>query len=371
MPHHERRDQFLSTPIERFKPQAGTSIPEFLTRLEKTGAQPRKIGEAYSLWKEMLTQKRTIYAAIAGAPVPFGFGPTITTMIEQRYIDVLAIPGSQLGHDIVETLGGKHFQGTPNVSDPELIQNEINRYWDTFGDERDFKLSDDIYKELVASLDGQAITTRAFLHRLGLALIPHAKKEGILTTAARNNFPIFCVGIADSVVGTDIAEVTYKYDKTVFFDLAQDNLEATMIAALTEDLGARTSIVIFGGGWTRNWSQQAQACMYMIGRENIAKGHAEAIRFSYDPAETGGLSGSTISEGISWRKYDRNVKPAESNIDANFALALLVTALEEEKPQRPWKLNFVLDQKDKIVVATDQGTYWLDEYFRGKNFRPI
>jgi hypothetical protein len=53
-----------------------------------------------------------------------------------------------------------------------------------------------------------------------------------------------------------------------------------------------------------------------------SKGHAEAVRFSIEPAETGGLSGSTISEGISWKKFDPNVEAAEVFLDSNLSIAI-------------------------------------------------
>jgi len=364
--HQEReRERFLATPIERFEPEAGLTVSQFLEKLEKTGGQPRQLAEAAGLWDEILKEKRTVFCAIAGAPVPFGFGPTIATLIEKKYIDVLAIPGSQIGHDVVETLGGKHFQGRVDSNDAKLIGNDINRYWNTFGDERDFKLSDEFYKGLMASLSGKILTTREFLYRLGEALVPCAKQDGILTTAFKHSFPIYCPGIADSVVGTDIAEVRHKYGSIINFDVVADNLEATAIVAATEDLGGRTSAIIFGGGWPRNWIQQAQACSYMIDRGKIAKGHAEAIRFSYDPAETGGLSGSTISEGISWRKYSADVKSVEAFLDAQLSMALLAQFLLEKNPQRTWKLNFFHSEEDgTLSVCHNKKLVNLQEYIK-------
>ena len=61
--------------------------------------------------------------------------------------------------------------------------------------------------------------------------------------------------------------------------------------------------------------------------ENPSAGHAEAVRFSIEPAETGGLSGSTISEGISWKKFDPNVESAEVFLDANLSVAICASLL--------------------------------------------
>lgn len=358
----KNRSKFLSAPIERFIPGKSYKISSMLSSLEKTGGQPRRLGRAFLLWRQMLSQKRTIFCAIAGAPVPFGFGPTIATLIKERLIDVLAITGSQIGHDIVEILGGSHYQGTTDPCDPTLIDAEVNRYWDTYGDERHFKLPDAIYKKLIPTIK-KPVTSREFIYLLGKALIPHAKKEGIITTAAKANFPIYCPGIADSVVGTDMGEVRFKYKDKIMFDVVKDNLEAAAIAAATEEFGGRTAAIIFGGGWPRNWIQQSQACSYMLDRQEKAKGHTEAIRFSYDPAETGALSGSTISEGISWRKYAKNVKSVECFLDANLSLAALTVGLLETKQKNRWFLNFKNKEDGSLAISNETKKIDLEEYF--------
>ena len=46
------------------------------------------------------------------------------------------------------------------------------------------------------------------------------------------------------------------------------------------------------------------------------------MRFSIEPVETGGLSGSTISEGISWKKFDPKVESAEVFLDSHLSLAI-------------------------------------------------
>ena len=94
----------------------------------------------------------------------------------------------------------------------------------------------------------------------------------------------------------------------------------TAIVLLAEEVGLRTSTVIFGGGAPRNHIQQSQIGTYMFLTKG--KGHAEAVRFSIEPAETGGLSGSTIAEGISWKKFDPNVESAEVFLDSNLSIAI-------------------------------------------------
>src|SRR5439155_7995768 len=103
-----------------------------------------------------------------------------------------------------------------------------------------------------------------------------------------------------SVLGMDLGFFRHEETRRIVFDVVQDVLEMTAIVLLAEEVGLRSSTVIFGGGAPRNHIQQSQIGTYMF--KQVGKGHAEAVRFSIEPAETGALSGSTISEGISWKK---------------------------------------------------------------------
>ena len=52
------------------------------------------------------------------------------------------------------------------------------------------------------------------------------------------------------------------------------------------------------------------ACAYMLDRADL-KRYNYGLRISLDPVGTGGLSGSTISEGKTWKKYAPDTTIAE------------------------------------------------------------
>ena len=78
--------------------------------------------------------------------------------------------------------------------------------------------------------------------------------------------------------------------------------------------------MIFGGGSPRNHIQQSQIGTYMFVTKR--KGHAEAVRFSIEPAETGGLSGSTILGGHQLEEVRPKLESAEVFLDSHLSLAL-------------------------------------------------
>ena len=312
--------EFLVNPIVRFAPDPDATLRSFVEALGRTGGQPRRLATAVELWNAMLERGRLVFCSVAGAPVPLGFGPAIASLIEGRRIDVLDITGAQLTHDMLELIGSKHFQGHVTADDAALAEHDVNRFWDTFGDEADYRRVEPMIFELADQLPARPMTTREYIYRLGAYFDAIGSHKGILTAAAATGVPVYCPAIGDSVLGMDLGFFRAEGGKHVQFDIVQDVLEMSALVLLAEELGQRTSTVIFGGGAPRNHIQQSQIGTYMFKAKG--KGHAEAIRFSVEPVETGGLSGSTISEGISWKKFDPNVEAAEVFLDSNLSIAV-------------------------------------------------
>jgi deoxyhypusine synthase len=268
----------------------------------------------------MLQRNRVVFCSIAGAPVPLGFGPAIASFLEQGRVDVLDITGAQLTHDMLEVFGSKHYQGHTTADDKALAGLEINRFWDTFGEEQDYRNVEPTIFELARSLPDRPMTTREYIYRLGGWFKNVGSQQGIITAAYERGTPVYCPAIGDSVLGMDLGFFRWQEKKSIVFDVVQDVLEMSAICLLAEELGLRTATVIFGGGAPRNHIQQSQIGTYMFGQKG--QGHAEAVRFSIEPVETAALSGSTISEGISWKKFDPNVEAAEVFLDSNLSIAL-------------------------------------------------
>jgi deoxyhypusine synthase len=317
--------EYLVTPIKRFEPRPDASLRSFIDALGRTGGQPRRLSAAVDLWNAMIERNRVIFCSIAGAPVPMGFGPAIASLIEQRRIDVLDITGAQLTHDMLEIIGSIHYQGRVNADDVALASVDVNRFWDTFGSEEDYRRVEPMIFEFAEGLPDRPLTTREYAYRMGLFFKRIASQPGILTAAADAGTPIYCPAIGDSVLGMDLGFFRAEKGKRIVFDVVQDVLEMAAIVLLAEELGLRTATSIFGGGAPRNHIQQSQIGTYMFMAKG--KGHAEAVRFSIEPVETGGLSGSTISEGISWKKFDPHVEAAEVFLDSNLSIAICASLL--------------------------------------------
>src|SRR4029079_3835800 len=222
-------------------------------------------------------------------------------------------------------MGARHYQGTVQSDDAALAKLDVNRFWDTFGDEADYRRVEPMIFDFARELPDRPVTTREYTHRLGGYFKTVGSQSGIITACYDHGTPVYCPAIGDSVLGMDIGFFRHEEGRRIVFDVVQDVLEMTAIVLLAEEVGLRTSTVIFGGGAPRNHIQQSQIGTYMF--KQAGKGHAEAVRFSIEPVEAGGLSGSTISEGISWKKFDPNVEAAEVYLDSTLSLAITSSLL--------------------------------------------
>jgi deoxyhypusine synthase len=355
MPDHD----YFHTPITRFQPDAGASLRSFVEALGRTGGQPRRLARAVELWSAMLERQRVVFCSIAGAPVPLGFGPAIASLIEGGRLDILDITGAQLTHDLLEVIGSKHYQGSTAADDAKLVAHEVNRFWDTFGDEADYRRVEPMVYDFARGLPDRPLTTREYIYRMGGYFKRIGSQSGIITAAYDHATPVYCPAIGDSVLGMDLGMFRFEEKRRIVFDVVQDVLEMSAIVLLAEELGLRTSTVIFGGGSPRNHIQQSQIGTYMF--VDKGKGHAEAVRFSIEPVETGGLSGSTISEGISWKKFDPNVEAAEVFLDSNLSLAVTSSLVATRPAHRGFRFRH--EDDGTLTVLHDGREYNLSEKY--------
>ena len=177
------------------------------------------------------------------------------------------------------------------------------------------------------------MTQSEYFYRLGRWLpgSGHGPVDGMLTAAARNGVPIFCPSPGDADVMSDLAHVRKRTGKQFMIDPLKEILDMVAYNAALEDAGWRAGLVTLGGGAPRNYGQQAMACAYMLDRTDL-KRYNYGLRISLDPVHTGGLSGSTISEGKTWKKYAADTKIAEYFGDFMAPLVQMTAALGEAFP---------------------------------------
>ncbi|MAG52783.1 MAG: deoxyhypusine synthase [Nanoarchaeota archaeon] len=283
-------------------------VDELIKRMGEAGMGGRKLSEAIDVIESMANDKYcSVFLGLAGALVPAGMKGLIIEMIENEWVNVLVTTGATLTHDLVEALGGKHFQGDERADDFELQKKGFDRMWDVL-------MSNDVYVAIEDFLDKhldelkKAETIQEFLKIVGSKL----DENSILGVAYKKNIPIYSPAFIDSGFAMILAHKGININQ--FKDLS-DFLEKTWEFK-------KKGFIYLGGGVPKNYIQQSL--------QFSSKGGADyGVQITMDRVETGGSSGAEVREGISWGKLRENAKYVDLRADVIIALPLIVASLKK------------------------------------------
>jgi deoxyhypusine synthase len=316
------------------------SVSELLADMSKTAYQGRKLGEAVEVWEAMLNEANlTIIMGLSGSMSTAGQWKLINWLIENRFIDVLVSTGANVSEDIVDAMGLGYWQGSIQVNDEELLRADINRYYDVYGKETDYREMEILMTDFMLTLKtGFPYTSAEVLYLFGKWL--SAKKvKSIVATAAANNIPVFSPAITDSAYGEAFL-MAKNQGHEIILDSVKEFDQFVSIGEKTKEVG----VIYIGGGVPKDFTQLLAISVSprtmdegVPGREGfLRKGlkeyyypHRYAIQITTDSPQWGGLSGCTLEEAISWGKIRGEGKRAVCYCDATIALPLITHALNE------------------------------------------
>ena len=313
------------SPTEPYKVDPNDRLPDMLDKLSKVSFQGRNLGKAFQAWTDALETETTMLFGLSGAMTAGGMRNVMVYLIEHRLVDCIVSTGANLFHDVYETLGHPHYIGQSQVDDLELYQNRLDRVFDTYADEVQFRKMDWYLGHFMKEVAGdRRVGTRELFQLLADRLEPHKVSEGIVTAARKHGVPLYCPAIADSSFGIAAAEVGFPVDRLPQIDVVRDVVETAEIAYFSKS----TSVVYIGGGTPKNFINQSSLVAEGWTLEEMP-GHEFAIQFTTDAPHWGGLSGCTFSEAQSWGKISDRARMVTVHVDATIALPLMVTALSQ------------------------------------------
>jgi deoxyhypusine synthase len=265
-----------------------------------------------------------VFFGMSGAMVPAGMRRVVAHLIEHRFVDVVVTTGANVFHDIHEALGGRHFLGTPNADDTLLQRHGIDRIYDVFAREEEFRSVDRLIAELSRELSaGREYSSREVVAFLGEKLLERgAAGDSLVVAAHRRGVPVFVPALGDSSVGIALT-LARREGHRVVVNQIKDVDEITRIVEGAE----RTGVVYIGGGVPKNFIQQTEVVASILGVDR--GGHDYAVQFTTDAPHWGGLSGCTFEEAVSWGKVSPQARKVQCFVDATIALPIVVHALHE------------------------------------------
>jgi len=330
---------FHGRDIPHIRIEPDMSISGLVELYEGSGFNARKLGEAAKLFVKMIEEGATICLTVSGAMTPVGFGGIVKTLIERGFVDWIISTGANIYHEDHFAWGLPIKQGSFDVDDTKLYENEIVRIRDVYIKFYETLEAEDQVIQKTFGDDfaaGKPFTTAEFCNRLGRMSLEHARhpERSFVTTAYKYDVPLYVSTIKDSSLALNLA-VHRLRNKRYDLDFVREIIEQAARLYGSEKSG----VVERGGGVPKITAQQTGPQRDQILRRNDS-GHDYIIQITEARPDTGGLSGATLQEGKSWGKIqDPNSGMVTVYTDATIAFPILALyAISNIKSRRPRRL---------------------------------
>jgi deoxyhypusine synthase len=314
-----------------------------------------RLREACLLYTQrMLEPNVTVGMSLTGAMTPAGLGmSTIIPLMESGFIDWIISTGANLYHDAHFGLGLAMHQGTPHANDVELRDKGVVRIYDIFFDYSVLLSTDAFIREVSAREEFQrSMSTAEYHYLLGGYIAQREKALGltrrsVLAVAHELAVPIYTSSPGDSSIGMNVAEQALAGSK-LRYDVSADVNETASIVLESKRSGGKSACLIVGGGSPKNFMLQTEPQIQeVLGIDE--KGHDYFLQLTDARPDTGGLSGATPAEAVSWGKIDPSMLPSTVVCygDNTLTLPLLTAYARNRHPARPLKRLF--DRRDAMM----------------------
>jgi deoxyhypusine synthase len=306
------------------------------------------------LTRKMLEPDVTVGLTLTGALTPAGLGmAAIIPLIEAGFVDWIISTGANLYHDAHFGLGLSMHRGNPQESDVVLREEGVVRIYDIFFDYDVLLSTDAFFRSVIRSPDFQRSMSSAEFHNLaGKYLREREDRLGIgqrslLSAAYASGVPVYTSSPGDSSIGMNIAALALEGSKCLI-DPNQDVNETAAIVLAAKRSGGRSAVLICGGGSPKNFALQTEPQIQeVLGIDE--KGHDYFLQITDARPDTGGLSGATPAEAVSWGKIDPDRLPdaVVCYLDSTVALPLLTSYALANRNPRPLKRLY--DRRDEMM----------------------
>ena len=321
--------------------------------------------------EKMLKPDVTIGMSISGALTPAGLGCScIVPLIKSGFVDWIVSTGANMYHDMHFALNYPVRVGNFNMDDTELRDNDIVRVYDVLLGYSDCLMAtDEILRSILTQPEFQKEMGSAELHHLlGKYAAEWERKAGlkdvsVLAAAYRAGVPCFTSSPGDSTIGMNVAGVELRGNK-LRVNPSIDVNESTAYVLAAKRSGGKGAVVLWGGGSPKNFMLQTEPQIQEVLRIKEF-GQDYFLQVTDARPDTGGLSGATPSEAVSWGKVDPDRLPdaVVCYTDTTIAMPILTHYALARHPRR--KLRRLYDQRGKMLKALTR------EYFKHNKVKMI
>ncbi len=311
---------YLRRPTDPIEVDRDRSVAGLLAKFEATSFQARNLAIAHNIWLNMLEDTCTIVLGVSGPLIPAGMRRLLAWLIRNRYVDVVITDGLTVFHDVHESLGRQHYQGSPLMATSELQSHGITRLYDTLLSEEEVREADEWLRSFVNMQDvTRPYSTRELLNLLGHELAEIASEDGILTAAYKARVPVFCPGVTTSPLIRGIAAGRIDRKSPFMFDVIQDVVEMAHILVGSTNVGG----LYFGSSVCSEFVRQAQAA------GTVVNARLRPLKYVVHVTLEHGVMWHPVEDADNWSRAAKELRSVTTYCDPTIALPMLVTALTQ------------------------------------------
>jgi deoxyhypusine synthase len=336
--------------------------------------------------KKMLEPDVTVGVTLTGALTPAGLGMSaLIPLIQAGFIDWIISTGANFYHDTHFGIGLKMHEGNAQTSDIVLRDEEVVRIYDIFFDYSVLLDTDAFFRRVIEAPEFQRPMSTAEFHYLAGRYVSERerklglKNRSLLAAAYEHSVPLYTSSPGDSSIGMNVAAKALQGNKLAFDPSLDVNETASIVLAAKRGLiqegyrtptrrgsgrvkrspqkkGGKSAIFILGGGSPKNFALQTEPQIQeVLGIDE--RGHDYFLQVTDARPDTGGLSGATPGEAVSWGKVDPDRLPdaVVCYLDSTVALPIITAyALAKRKPRRPRRLYQRREEFMKLLLSEYQ-----------------
>jgi deoxyhypusine synthase len=314
-----------------------------------------RLREGAQLFAErMLAADVTVGMTLTGALTPAGVGiSALIPLIEAGFVDWIISTGANLYHDTHFGLGLSMHRGSAQTSDVVLREEGVVRIYDIFFDYEVLLSTDAFFREVIRGPEFQREMSTAEFHYLCGKYVAERervlglKNQSLLSAAYRHGVPVYTSSPGDSSIGMNVAAMELQGSKLRLNPSADVNETAAIVLG-AKRAGGKSAVFICGGGSPKNFALQTEPQIQeVLGIEE--KGHDFFLQLTDARPDTGGLSGATPAEAVSWGKIDPDQLPGTvvCYLDATVALPLITAYALAKREPRPLKRLY--DRREEMM----------------------
>ena len=213
--------------------------------------------------------------------------------------------------------------------------------------------TDAFISEVLKAPEFQHRMSTAELHwRLGRYALEREKALGapsrsLLGAAHLAGVPVYTSSPGDSGVGMNLAALRLQGHE-VGFDPELDVNETAAIVYGAKRSGGKSGVVILGGGSPKNFALQTEPQIQEV--YGLAeRGHDYFVQVTDARPDTGGLSGATSQEAVTWGKVDPEQLPDTVVCYTDSTIALPILASYALGCRKPRPLKRLYDRRAELV----------------------